>query len=68
MSIGETDRELSNVLLQASRGRHSIPNRTLALKFMLGMRAAAAKVTTSAMKALQAYRNSPSISSEHAKS
>jgi len=34
---------------------------------MLGMRAAADNLTTSAMKALQAERISPSISGKHAK-
>jgi hypothetical protein len=67
LSIGETDRELKSLLLQASRGRYSPPNRTLALEVMLGMRAAADNLTASAMKALQAERISPSISGKHAK-
>ena len=62
LSIGETDRELKSLLLQASRGRDSPPHHSLALEVLLGLRASADNVTTLEMKKLQAERISPSIS------
>ncbi len=61
LSIGETVKELRSLLLQVSRGRYTPPNKTLALEVMMGIRAAADNFTTTAIKALQAERISPSI-------
>ncbi len=60
-----THKELESLLLHVSRGRYTPPNKTFALKVIMGMMASVDNVTTAAMKALQVKHISPSISGKY---